>query len=210
MPFGSIVVVVLIWTCISVPLCLFGTVIGRNWNGTPDNPCRVKRIPSPIPEKKVHPQPILEDPVSCQRAVLRPSVPTDFLPHDNARLSILWHTCQALWIVRHSFRLVCDLLLSQRSSLQPLSCVITVSMPGHTQFYLKPWVICLMGGLLPFGSIFIEMYFIFTSFWNYKVRSCAWQARVKWPRKRRKIRASPPVTTTSQQWRIAIIDSRAS
>ena len=57
-PFGSIVVVVLIWTCISVPLCLFGTVIGRNWNGTPDNPCRVKRIPSPIPEKRcipVHP-----------------------------------------------------------------------------------------------------------------------------------------------------------
>ncbi|RDX64360.1 Transmembrane 9 superfamily member 1 [Mucuna pruriens] len=26
-----------------------------------------------------------------------------------------------------------------------------------------------MGGLLPFGSIFIEMYFVFTSFWNYKV-----------------------------------------
>jgi transmembrane 9 superfamily protein 3 len=23
-------------------------------------------------------------------------------------------------------------------------------------------------GLLPFGSIFIETYFIFTSFWNYK------------------------------------------
>lgn len=38
------------------------------------------------------------------------------------------------------------------------------------QFYLTPTVICLMGGLLPFGSIFIEMYFIFTSFWNYKVR----------------------------------------
>jgi hypothetical protein len=29
----------------------------------------------------------------------------------------------------------------------------------------------LMGGLLPFGSIFIEMYFVFTSFWNYKVRN---------------------------------------
>jgi hypothetical protein len=26
-----------------------------------------------------------------------------------------------------------------------------------------------MGGLLPFSSIFIEMYFTFTSFWNYKV-----------------------------------------
>ncbi len=36
-------------------------------------------------------------------------------------------------------------------------------------WYLQPWAITLVGGLLPFGSIFIEMYFIFTSFWNYKV-----------------------------------------
>ena len=35
-----------------------------------------------------------------------------------------------------------------------------------------------MGGLLPFGSIFIEMYFIFTSFWNYKVRSYATLSRL--------------------------------
>ncbi|BDA44667.1 Transmembrane 9 superfamily member 3 [Coccomyxa sp. Obi] len=87
-PFGSIVVVLLIWMFLSFPLCLFGTVVGRNWNGLPDNPCRVKRIPSPIPAR---------------------------------------------------------------------------------QWYLQPAVIALMGGLLPFGSIFIEMYFIFTSFWNYKV-----------------------------------------
>jgi hypothetical protein len=64
-------------------------VVGRNYNGVPDNPCRVKRIPSPIPAK---------------------------------------------------------------------------------QWYLRPPVIALTGGLLPFGSIFIEMYFIFTSFWNYKAR----------------------------------------
>lgn len=87
-PFGSIVVVVLIWMFISLPLCLLGTVVGRNWAGTPDNPCRVKRIPSPIPEKA---------------------------------------------------------------------------------WYLQPWALALAGGLLPFGSIFIEMYFVFTSFWNYKV-----------------------------------------
>jgi len=36
-------------------------------------------------------------------------------------------------------------------------------------WYLHPAVIMLAGGLLPFGSIFIEIYFIFTSFWNYKV-----------------------------------------
>lgn len=87
-PFGSIVIVLLIWMFISFPLCLFGTVVGRNWSGASDYPCRVKRIPSPIPDK---------------------------------------------------------------------------------QWYLKPHIISLAGGLLPFGSIFIEMYFVFTSFWNYKV-----------------------------------------
>ena len=34
---------------------------------------------------------------------------------------------------------------------------------------MEPLVIILLGGVLPFGSIFIEMYFIFTSFWAYKI-----------------------------------------
>ncbi|XP_068659012.1 transmembrane 9 superfamily member 1 [Aristolochia californica] len=87
-PFGTMVVVFIIWAFISFPLALLGTVVGRNWSGSPNNPCRVKTIPRPIPEKK---------------------------------------------------------------------------------WYLTPSVVSLMGGLLPFGSIFIEMYFVFTSFWNYKV-----------------------------------------
>ncbi|URE48547.1 transmembrane 9 superfamily member [Musa troglodytarum] len=86
-PFGTMVVVFILWAFISFPLTLLGTVVGRNWSGAPNNPCRVKTIPRPIPEKK---------------------------------------------------------------------------------WYLTPSVVSLMGGLLPFGSIFIEMYFVFTSFWNYK------------------------------------------
>ncbi|KAG6477160.1 hypothetical protein ZIOFF_066412 [Zingiber officinale] len=86
-PFGTMVVMFILWAFISFPLALLGTVVGRNWSGSPNNPCRVKTIPRPIPEKK---------------------------------------------------------------------------------WYLTPSVISLMGGLLPFGSIFIEMYFVFTSFWNYK------------------------------------------
>jgi transmembrane 9 superfamily protein 3 len=35
--------------------------------------------------------------------------------------------------------------------------------------FMEPWVIVFAGGLLPFGSIFIEMYFVFTSFWAYKI-----------------------------------------
>jgi transmembrane 9 superfamily member 3 len=35
-------------------------------------------------------------------------------------------------------------------------------------WYLSNPMICLAAGLLPFGSIFIETYFVFTSFWNYK------------------------------------------
>ncbi|KAK9162017.1 hypothetical protein Syun_002919 [Stephania yunnanensis] len=77
------VVVFIIWAFISFPLALLGTVVGRNWSGAPNNPCRVKTIPRPIPEKK---------------------------------------------------------------------------------WYLTPSIVSLMGGLLPFGSIFIEMYFVFTSF----------------------------------------------
>lgn len=35
-------------------------------------------------------------------------------------------------------------------------------------FYTSPVAMTVFGGILPFGSIFIEMYFVFTSFWNYK------------------------------------------
>jgi transmembrane 9 superfamily protein 3 len=87
-PFGYIVIVLLLWAFLSFPLCIVGTIVGRNWNSVPNYPCRVKRIPSPIPVK---------------------------------------------------------------------------------QWYLSPLAIAAAGGLLPFGSIFIEMYFVFTSFWNYKV-----------------------------------------
>uniref|UniRef100_M4ESG0 Transmembrane 9 superfamily member n=1 Tax=Brassica campestris TaxID=3711 RepID=M4ESG0_BRACM len=51
-PFGTMVVVFVIWGFISFPLALLGTVVGRNWSGAPNNPCRVKTIPRPIPEKK--------------------------------------------------------------------------------------------------------------------------------------------------------------
>ena len=35
-------------------------------------------------------------------------------------------------------------------------------------WYASPEFVIPVSGLLPFGSIFIEMYFIFTSFWSYK------------------------------------------
>jgi len=36
------------------------------------------------------------------------------------------------------------------------------------RWYTRPITLILFSGILPFGSIFIEMYFVFTSFWNYK------------------------------------------
>ena len=35
-------------------------------------------------------------------------------------------------------------------------------------WYAQPALIVPVAGLLPFGSIFIEMYFVFTAFWSYK------------------------------------------
>jgi len=37
------------------------------------------------------------------------------------------------------------------------------------KWFMEPNFIVLASGILPFGSIFIEMYFIFTSFWAYKI-----------------------------------------
>ncbi|XP_018494489.1 transmembrane 9 superfamily member 3 [Galendromus occidentalis] len=37
------------------------------------------------------------------------------------------------------------------------------------RWFMEPPVIIALGGVLPFGSIFIEMYFILTSFWAYKI-----------------------------------------
>lgn len=37
------------------------------------------------------------------------------------------------------------------------------------KWFMEPFIIIIVGGILPFGSIFIEMYFIFTSFWAYKI-----------------------------------------
>jgi len=37
-----------------------------------------------------------------------------------------------------------------------------------SKWYTRAVAMSLFAGVLPFGSIFIEMYFIFTSFWNYK------------------------------------------
>eukprot|EP01095_Lingulamoeba_sp_RSL-Kostka_P016986 TRINITY_DN8599_c0_g1_i1.p1 TRINITY_DN8599_c0_g1~~TRINITY_DN8599_c0_g1_i1.p1 ORF type:complete len:588 (-),score=94.32 TRINITY_DN8599_c0_g1_i1:38-1801(-) len=36
-------------------------------------------------------------------------------------------------------------------------------------WYLRSWFIILISGILPFTSIFIELYFIFSSWWHYKI-----------------------------------------
>jgi len=36
------------------------------------------------------------------------------------------------------------------------------------KWYNEPAFLVLIGGLIPFGSVSVEIYFIFTSFWNYK------------------------------------------
>ncbi|XP_065889624.1 transmembrane 9 superfamily member 3-like isoform X2 [Dysidea avara] len=48
--------------------------------------------------------------------------------------------------------------------------VNTVPRPiPEKKWFMEPIIIILLGGVLPFGSIFIEVYFVFTSFWAYKI-----------------------------------------
>ena len=62
-------------------------------------------------------------------------------------------------------------LFGRRSSAKgdfPLR-VTNIPRPIINRKWYTNWaVISLAGGVLPFGSIFVEMYFVFTSFWNYK------------------------------------------
>lgn len=46
--------VLAIWVFISYPMTFIGTVFGKNWNGQPDNPCRINPVPRRIPDRKVH------------------------------------------------------------------------------------------------------------------------------------------------------------
>jgi len=41
-------------------------------------------------------------------------------------------------------------------------------IPNDRPWYMHPVAFCCCVGILPFGSIFIEMYYVFNSFWNYK------------------------------------------
>jgi transmembrane 9 superfamily protein 3 len=86
-PVGSMAVLLCIWLFISFPLTVVGTIIGKNYDGRPDNPCRVNPVPRHIPPR---------------------------------------------------------------------------------EWYLHPLINILLGGILPFGSLFIELYFVFTAFWHYK------------------------------------------
>lgn len=48
------------------------------------------------------------------------------------------------------------------------------------KWFMEPYFIVLLGGVLPFGSIFIEMYFIFTSFWAYKIYYVSKLKEISW------------------------------
>ena len=84
-PIGTMIAVLCIWLFLVFPLTLIGAVVGRNFAGAGNFPCRINPIPRPIPEKR-------------------------------------WYANSLMFIV--------------------------------------------MGGILPFSSIFIECHFIFTSFWS--------------------------------------------
>jgi len=83
--FQTMLLMLVIWLCVSCPLVLLGTIAGRSTSVPGDFPCRINSLRRPVPENR-------------------------------------WYT--------------------------------------------RPLALALFSGVLPFGSIFIELYFVFTSFWN--------------------------------------------
>ena len=40
------------------------------------------------------------------------------------------------------------------------------------QWYMHPVISCLLGGILPFGAVSVELYFIMSALWLHQVRGC--------------------------------------
>jgi transmembrane 9 superfamily protein 3 len=51
-PFGTVVVIILIWGFIALPLTFGGALAAKEWSSTPDFPCRINPLPRPIDESQ--------------------------------------------------------------------------------------------------------------------------------------------------------------
>ena len=58
-PVTTLLAMLLLWAFVALPLTIAGTILGRQWSGHPDWPCRINSFPRPIPEKKWWSQPWL-------------------------------------------------------------------------------------------------------------------------------------------------------
>ncbi|XP_042896527.1 transmembrane 9 superfamily member 1 isoform X2 [Parasteatoda tepidariorum] len=52
LPFSTIILLLGVWLCIGYPLSVLGGVLGKNWTGNFDIPCRTKHIPREVPPVK--------------------------------------------------------------------------------------------------------------------------------------------------------------
>jgi len=90
----------------------------------------------------------------------------------NAISMLTFLTMVLIWILSMGLLLVGTLIGRQSYEGANFPCAVNPNfvrpLPNDRPFYMQPIVFCLMVGILPFGSIFIEMYYIFNSFWNYK------------------------------------------
>lgn len=79
------------------------------------------------------------------------------------------YPCRGLYLIQTEKKTIKFHFTKEFIPLQ-FNAVNAVPRPiPEKKWFMEPAVIILLGGVLPFGSIFIEMYFIFTSFWAYKI-----------------------------------------
>jgi len=80
-------------------------------------------------------------------------------------------TIVGIWLVTSLPLTIVGTILGRNWGSQNSAPCRVSPIPGYLpvkKWFLEAPVLIPLGGVLPFGSIFIEMYFVFTSFWNYK------------------------------------------
>ncbi len=78
-----------------------------------------------------------------------------------------WAWCQTNWVTANLC--VCFTVGYKRDVMPVPVTISAVPRPIPPQpAYLNLWVSILVGGLLPFGAVFVEMFFILSSIWQHR------------------------------------------
>lgn len=132
LPFGTIVIVILLWALVSLPLAVLGGLAGRSWaqRNAFEPPCRTSKIPREIPPIPWYRQSACQVFMAGGRARARAHTPRAHARAETGQCARgARRGCpRALWPARHALARVVGWLLQASCPSQPSTSSCTTSL----------------------------------------------------------------------------------